>query len=410
MCLDLPRQTFPMPFGISHILQPLGELLNADGSLSMTTGFTGSLDARGYQLIAEQNHAPRFFKINPQVLTNGSWDDRFGNPGVNPYEVRAVAVSGSDIFVGGTFLQAAQVNSASILRWDGRRWHDVGGGVKYSSGTNAAVNAIGVSGNRIYVGGRFDLAGNLSVSNLAVWDGTTWTDMAGGVKTGSADAAEVFALTVTDGSVFVGGRFQTAGTVTVNGVARWSEGSSSWSSLGTGLGGDIINPQGTARAFALGGNSLYVGGEFVSAGGQSAAHIARWDIGASSWSALGSGMGNSSIPGVYALAYDGINLFAGGRFDTAGGVSAKNIARWNGWSWAALGSGIGAPLNVIPVRSLLLWSNGLLVGGEFSLAGEKAVTSLAYWNGAGWDIHEGVSMDSATPVVYALALSTRILR
>jgi hypothetical protein len=53
------------------------------------------------------------------------------------------------------------------------------------------------------------------------------------------------------------------------------------------------------------------------------------------WSALGSGVGGmdgSFNPGVWALAWDGENLYAGGDFTTAGGISANYIAKWDGTS------------------------------------------------------------------------------
>ncbi len=48
-----------------------------------------------------------------------------------------------------------------------------------------------------------------------------------------------------------------------------------------------------------GGGNLYAGGEFTTAGGMAANHIAKWN--GTIWSALGSGMNND----VYALAVDG---------------------------------------------------------------------------------------------------------
>ena len=72
-----------------------------------------------------------------------------------------------------------------------------------------------------------------------------------------------------------------------------------------------------------------------SAGGVAANYIAKWD--GSTWSALGSGM----MVIVDALAMDGAgNLYAGGFFAFAGGVAANNIAKWNGSTWSALGSGM----------------------------------------------------------------------
>ena len=97
-----------------------------------------------------------------------------------------------------------------------------------------------------------------------------------------------------------------------------------WSALSSGIGGEV-------RALAWGGSNLYAGGYFGSAGGVSASRIAKWD--GSAWSPLGPGMNR----GVEALAWDGSNLYAGGVFLTAG-VLDNSIRRWDGSSWSALGS------------------------------------------------------------------------
>jgi hypothetical protein len=68
---------------------------------------------------------------------------------------------------------------------------------------------------------------------------------------------------------------------------------------------------------------------------------------------------------VYALAMSGTELYAGGRFSTAGGVPANRIAKWDGTAWSALGSGI--------------LGNG---GGDFDGSYEHNVNALAT-DGAG---------------------------
>jgi hypothetical protein len=60
------------------------------------------------------------------------------------------------------------------------------------------------------------------------------------------------------------------------------------------------------------------------------------------WVSLGSVMGSPYLD-VHALAVSGTDLYAGGRFTTAGGVPATNIAKWNGSAWSALGAGISYP-------------------------------------------------------------------
>src|SRR5206468_3194841 len=93
-------------------------------------------------------------------------------------------------------------------------------------------------------------------------------------------------------------------------------------------------------ALAVSGSDVYAGGRFTMAGGTAANYIAKWD--GNSWTALGSGMGGAfgpAFPYVSALAVSGINVYAGGFFTTAGGTVAYNIAKWNGTNWTALGSG-----------------------------------------------------------------------
>ncbi len=121
--------------------------------------------------------------------------------------------------------------------------------------------------------------------------------------------------------------------------------------------------------------NLYVGGAFTTAGGVTANHIAKWD--GSAWSALGSGMNDS----VFALTCDSSgNLYAGGYFTTAGGVSANYIAKWDGSSWSALGSGMDHYVLALAVDA----SGTLYAGGWFSAAGGATVYNIAKWNGSAW--------------------------
>jgi len=121
------------------------------------------------------------------------------------------------------------------------------------------------------------------------------------------------------------------------------------------------------------GSELYAGGSFTTAGGVSANRIAKWN--GSSWSALGSGMDAT----VNALAAVGSDLYAGGDFTTAGGVSATRIAKWNGSSWSALGSGLNGT-----VYQLAVSGSDLYAGGYFTTAGGVIANRIAKWNGSSW--------------------------
>src|SRR5262245_3005835 len=90
---------------------------------------------------------------------------------------------------------------------------------------------------------------------------------------------------------------------------------------------------GTVRAVARSGSTVYAAGDFAYVNGVRVNYIARWD--GTSWSALGTGVGGLGST-VYALATDSSgNLCAGGFF---GGLNY--VARWDGTSWSALGYGV----------------------------------------------------------------------
>jgi hypothetical protein len=177
--------------------------------------------------------------------------------------------------------------------------------------------------------------------------------------------------------LYIGGSFATAGGVSANGIARWD--GSTWSALGSGVDGFGV--------LALkvyddgGGDDLYAGGIFTAAGGTPANYIAKWD--GSTWSALGSGVGSP----VFALGvYDHSSargLYVGGDFDEAGGTPANYIARWDGSSWGVLGSGMDSG-----VVALAAYDDGggeaLYAGGSFRKAGGMSSAYFAEWScGAG---------------------------
>jgi hypothetical protein len=71
-------------------------------------------------------------------------------------------------------------------------------------------------------------------------------------------------------------------------------------------------------------------------------------------------------------------LYAGGNFTTAGGNAANYVARWDGTSWSALGSGMGRLVNCVDSADL---GDGpeLFAGGMFGSAPDSGDSFLARW-------------------------------
>lgn len=149
-------------------------------------------------------------------------------------------------------------------------------------------------------------------------------------------------------------------------------------------------------ALATHGTDLYAAGNFASLGGTSANSIARWD--GMSWSALGSGVrrqyagGNTFEGSVYDVEVSGDLIYVAGEFNRAGPTSVSSVAVWDTTtqSWADVAGGVQA-FNDEPgtVESIALDGADLYVTGNFSLAQNSAVAlsvaNVARFNGTFWE-------------------------
>ena len=315
--------------------------------------------------------------------------------------VKALAVASSgEVYVGGSFTQAGGGAVANnIAKWNGTTWSSLGTGV--SKRTNGSVIALGVtSGGEVYVGGGFTQAGGATANNVAKWNGTAWSNLGTGI--GNGVNSGVYALAVaSSGEVYVGGNFTQAGGVTANGVAKWN--GTVWSSLGMGI-GNGVNGYVTALA-VLGSGVVYVGGGFTQAGGGAAIGVAKWN--GTAWSSLGTGIGNSanSVVNVLAITSNG-EVYVGGNFTQASGVTANGVAKWNGTVWSSLGTGIGNGVNGYVTALAVLGSGVVYVGGGFTQAGGATANNVAKWNGTAWsNLGTGIG-NGVNSGVYALAVAS----
>jgi hypothetical protein len=336
------------------------------------------------------------------------WNHGFGvHDGVEGI-VRALAVyddgHGPALYVGGTILTAGEVKANSLVKWTSDGWSSVGAGLDGLG--SATVNAITVfddgSGSALYVAGAFTSAGGAPALNIARWNGTTWSPVGDGLDAG------VYSLCVFDdgtgAALYAGGYFTHAGSVSTARIARWN--GSTWSPLAPGAAGEINNAVAAMAVYDDGGGSaLYIAGTFNIAGGLGGNRIVRWD--GNHFSTVGpaavNGIGGSTANAL--CVYDdgsGSALYVGGQFTSAGGVAANRIAKWNG-AWSAVGNGVDGGI-IGTVTALATFDDGsgnaLYVGGNFALAGGVSAANIAKWNGAAWS-----SLGSGVGDYYAFAIA-----
>ncbi|MES2765955.1 MAG: T9SS type A sorting domain-containing protein [Bacteroidota bacterium] len=247
------------------------------------------------------------------------------------------------------------------------------------SGTNGArVNAIVVdSTGDLYAGGDFYKAGGLPAEGIAKWNGTDWSSLGTGVD------GQVLVLKIFNGKLFVGGEFINAGGQQVNCIAIWD--GSQWQGFGQGMlktGGHTFTT--SVRDMAMYKGELYAAGVFDYADGKKASLIARWS--GAAWEAVGIGISGNYIN---TLTVYNDELYVGGSFTSAGGVPAKNIAKWNGTSWAAVGEGFNNYVNVLKENNGVLYA-----AGGFTASGATATKYIARLDGETWTpLASGTNLD-----------------
>lgn len=292
--------------------------------------------------------------------------------------VRALASHGSAIYAGGQF-EIGERAMGHLARWNGTAWSPMGSGVGGQGGDGTDLplyTAMAVNGTDLYAAGDFENHGLVGYQKIARWNGNAWTFLPGQFS------RPIHVIAFSGSDLYAGFEAGNMG----NCIARFD--GTTWHPLGTGMEtneGGFGTPKVYALAFS--GTDVYAGGHFTSAGGVSARCVARWN--GSSWSGLGTGIsGSAGATDVYALAMTPSGLYAGGRFYSAGGVPAYGIARWNGSAWSALGGGAGGGLTAssggAEVNSLVASGTDLYVGGYFIAAGGHTARGVARWDGTAW--------------------------
>ena len=295
--------------------------------------------------------------------------DATWNPGVPmprwiTNEVHALAVSGPDLYVGGTFTEIGGQQRSHVAKLSTSGAGDADAG--WHPVVDGRVEVLGLSGSDLYIGGGFfhvgqQIGGGFDVAEAGDGDPNP-------AEFPEVEGGEIYAV-VPDGSGgwYIGGGFESVGGVARNRLAHID------ADGGLDMDWDP-NPDGSVFALAVSGLDLYVGGTYSWVGGQSRQNIAKLSTGGSgdadpTWDP-------SANSGVYALALSGSHLYAGGVFSEIGGQSRNRIAKLSTGgagdadpTWDADAGG--------RVASLAVSGSDVYAGGEFETIGGESRRHLA---------------------------------
>lgn len=178
--------------------------------------------------------------------------------------IRTLAVSGTEVYIGGYFTSAGSVMANNIAKWNGREWAALG------SGVNGAVSGIASLGNDVYVAGLFSKAGGVKANKIVKWNtlDEKWADV-GTIPFNESPVYGISALAAGNGCVYVSGPMDLIANIPGN-LAKWDPINATWSPLGSGLGG------GGVYTITTKANDVYVGGYFKTVGGKPSTCFAIW--------------------------------------------------------------------------------------------------------------------------------------
>ena len=289
--------------------------------------------------------------------------------------VNALLVSGSNLYVGGTFSNYRGTPVQNIAKFSLTNW-TVNTTFSQTTGANAAVRAMVISGASIYIGGDFTTyRGDTKGLRLAKLDTTSGNMDTTTFNTNAASGPDnsVYAMLVNSNDLYIGGAF---------GSYRGSTAGYRMAKLNasTGVMNTTFNttnssgPDATvyALAFSSDKSKIYMGGSFTSY--RSSTYCVRLCVintTDGSYNSIFQASGSPNDGTVYALALSGSNLFVGGSFtqynySTKGAYLAKISTASGALDTATFNTTANnGPTNAVNALALSPSGTSLYVGGNF---------------------------------------------
>jgi len=285
------------------------------------------------------------------------------------------------LVVGGSFTTAGGTPCNGIARWDGAAWQPFG------SGLSGFVNALttwdpdgpGPSPAQLVAGGYFSINGG--VCGVVRWDGAAWQPLGSGIALSNGSSQVRSLATMRSGPLstllIAGGTFTPGGDVAGTNVAAWN--GASWTALGEGLDDTVLG----LTNWDSGGPfpRLVAAGSFLKSGDLKVNGIAQWT--GSTWEAFIPPF--TTPPLVTSLAQFGNRMVAGGEFradasDVTSFSGAANLVAWDGIDVTSFGAPSDARIQALKsftAGSIGLLSNNLVVGGDFVSIGGISANHVA---------------------------------
>jgi len=242
--------------------------------------YIGTIGAGGVWINGAPAPEADYFAKWDGTSWSGVGGDGAGGSSFNSYPID-FAFIGDNVYVGGFFTDlkngSTTLTEADYLaKWDGTNWSAVGNNGAGDGSLNGNVHALAVKGTDLYVGGNFTDVKNgtttlTEADYIAKWDGTNWSALGndggsplnGSISNwGVAYGTGVYDIAFIGDELYAAGGFDDVinyGTIlyTADNIAKWD--GANWSALGSNGSGDGAISNIIFR-MAVNNNDVYVGG------------------------------------------------------------------------------------------------------------------------------------------------------
>ena len=315
-------------------------------------------------------------KLNP----DGSLDPSFSPLVLGVGEVKAIDVSpdGSTLYIGGDFSSVVNTSLGPSMSRSNAAALDLATGdfTAWDPSPDDVVTNIVAESGSVFVEGEFSQIGGASRTEVAALDpgGTGTAQSWDPALARTSGAVDVKSIESDGSSVFIGGNFDEVGGQARGRLVEVD----ATTAVPTAF---DPKPDGSVKAMELYGSSLYIGGGFSGVGGTDRFQLAEiTTAGTGTLTGWDPGVGGNSVNGI-AVADDGSSVFVGGDFFSAGGETRRHLAEIDRTTGAATAWSLDMK-TFDPVFAVAEAGGSVKTGGEFERVGPSANAFYAQFTGS----------------------------
>jgi hypothetical protein len=241
------------------------------------------------------------------------------------------------IYACGTFYNAGGTEAFGIAKWDGTKCNNIGNTAIRHHNYDGYIAAMHIYNDELYVSGGFDSIAGIASKCIAKYDGNNWTSLPSPIVEDTTNSWYLSDFTFYKGELYVGGNFEKGTDVTVQDLAKYD--GSNWVKVGTSISGQLTD----VSKFCVFKNELYFLGYFKKGYGDVANYIAKWDGNA----IIDLGFeDNIGLPANMEII-DSVMYVVGSFFSFDNIPNTNRIVKYDGSSWTGFSNQNFASLDLI---------------------------------------------------------------